>query len=34
MEQVEFVEQVMDDAIEGKLSPSPYRATARCVHGH
>ena len=34
MEQVKFVEQVMDDAIEGKLSPSPYRATARCVHGH
>ena len=34
MEQVEFVEQVMDDAIEGKLSPSPYHDTARCVHGH
>ena len=34
MEQVEFVEQVMDDAMEGILSPSPYRATARCVHGH
>ena len=34
MEQVEFVEQVMDDAMEVKLSPSPYGATARCVHGH
>ena len=34
MEQVKFMEQVMDDAIEGKISPSPYRATACCVHGH
>ena len=34
MEQIEFVEQVMDDAMDGKLSSSPYHATACCVNGH